>query len=963
MADIIVTDQTPRVQYTASTGLPTVFIYPFPIFANTDLNVYNTPVGVAADDVTQILVYNVDYTVTNSSPPTVGGTITLTVGAPSGNIITIVRNQPDNRLNNYIAGGLFQATDVNTDFDRTVFMAQQNRMYDLNLGIHYNVSAQPVVVTDTVLPLLGANEIWLKNNANTAIVAYDITNGTGTLVNTVTGTANRITAVPTSGDVVVDIASTYVGQTSITTLGTISTGTWRGATVGSAWGGTGFSTYAIGDIIYSSSTNVLSKLAGNTTSGIQYLAQTGTGVVSAAPAWTTISGGDITGAALTETDDTNVTLTLGGSPSTALLRAASLTLGWTGQLALTRGGTNASLTASNGGIVYSTVSALAILAGTATAGQVLLSGASTTPSWSTPTYPSASGSAGKILRSNGTNNVYSTSTFADTYAASTLLYSNGANTVTGLATSNKSVLTTGATGVPVLTAIATDGQIIIGSTAGAPSAATLTAGSGVTITNAGNSITIAATGSGGTVTSVSGTANQINSTGGTTPVLTLSSTTIFPGTVTLNSDPVSALQAVTKQYADALVSGLDFKNPCVAATTAALTVIYSNGVAGVGATLTNAGTQAAFSIDGQTPIATSRVLIKNQASTFQNGIYTVTVVGTGATNWVLTRSLDYNTAAQIGPGDLVPVTTGTVNANTLWLETSIVTTIGTDPITFSQFSSAPLTLPVSVTNGGTGLTSTTVNQLLYSSSNNVIAGLATANSASLVTTSSGVPVMSSTLTNGQIIIGSTGATPVAASLTAGANITITPGAGTITIAAASGAAGAWTKVSTGTASSSASIVFTGLSNTYISYMVEFTNVVVASNTVDFYAVFGTGGTPTYQTSAYYGNTQGGSSSSGIATYNFSNAAQITINSNNSGLHLTTAAGAALDGRFYISNPSQSTVNHQCNWQVVYQGSGTETVQVPGGAEWRGTTAVTAIKFSMSSGNIASGIFTLYGLTG
>lgn len=89
----------------------------------------------------------------------------------------------------------------------------------------------------------------------------------------------------------------------------------------------------------------------------------------------------VTPAALTKTDDTNVTLTLGGSPSTALVNAASLTLGWSGQLALTRGGSNASLTASNGGIVYSTASAMAILAGTATANLPLLSGSSAAPAW------------------------------------------------------------------------------------------------------------------------------------------------------------------------------------------------------------------------------------------------------------------------------------------------------------------------------------------------------------------------------------------------------------------------------------------------------------------------------------------------------------------------------------------------------------------------------------------------------
>ncbi len=72
-------------------------------------------------------------------------------------------------------------------------------------------------------------------------------------------------------------------------------------------------------------------------------------------------------------------------------------------LPLSSGGTNASLTASNGGIFYSTSTAGAILSGTATANQVLLSGASTTPTWSTATYPSTAGTSGNILTSNGTN--------------------------------------------------------------------------------------------------------------------------------------------------------------------------------------------------------------------------------------------------------------------------------------------------------------------------------------------------------------------------------------------------------------------------------------------------------------------------------------------------------------------------------------------------------------------------------
>jgi hypothetical protein len=110
------------------------------------------------------------------------------------------------------------------------------------------------------------------------------------------------------------------------------------------------------------------------------------------------------GAALTKSDDTNVTLTLGGTPNTALLVAASLTLGWTGQLSLARGGTNANLTASNGGIVYSTATAFAVLSGTATANQVLLSGLSTTPAWSTATYP-ATTAQGDVIYSSAANTI------------------------------------------------------------------------------------------------------------------------------------------------------------------------------------------------------------------------------------------------------------------------------------------------------------------------------------------------------------------------------------------------------------------------------------------------------------------------------------------------------------------------------------------------------------------------------
>jgi hypothetical protein len=106
----------------------------------------------------------------------------------------------------------------------------------------------------------------------------------------------------------------------------------------------------LGDTIYGGVSGVATRLAGNITTAKQFLSQTGNGSASAAPAWATIAGSDITGAALTKTDDTNVTLTLGGTPATSLLRAASITVGWTGTLAVGRGGLGSSATPTNGQI-------------------------------------------------------------------------------------------------------------------------------------------------------------------------------------------------------------------------------------------------------------------------------------------------------------------------------------------------------------------------------------------------------------------------------------------------------------------------------------------------------------------------------------------------------------------------------------------------------------------------------------
>ncbi len=177
----------------------------------------------------------------------------------------------------------------------------------------------------------------------------------------------------------------------------------------------------------------------------------------------------------------------------------------------------------------------------------------------------------------------------------------------------------------------------------------------------------------------------------------------FTGTVTLPGDPTLALQAATKQYVDNAAAGLNAHGAVAYATTAALgttgnlvggtiTPTYNNGSSGVGATLTIATSSnwTAITIDGQSLVVGDRVLIKNQATTLQNGIYTVTSVGGigNTTSFVFTRADDQNTTPEMAAGDLVYVTAGTSNGTTLWVQTAKIVAIGTTGVTWSQFSGA-----------------------------------------------------------------------------------------------------------------------------------------------------------------------------------------------------------------------------------------------------------------------------------
>lgn len=158
------------------------------------------------------------------------------------------------------------------------------------------------------------------------------------------------------------------------------------------------------------------------------------------------------------------------------------------------------------------------------------------------------------------------------------------------------------------------------------------------------------------------------------------------------ADPTTAQEAATKAYVDNVASGLNPLQACYAGTIGANIVgTYLNGVAGVGATFVVTAT-GAFTLDGTTPPQGSRILLKDQSSGFQNGIYDLTLAGSVGVSPILTRSLDYNTAATMNAGDLIPIVNGTVNVITSWLQTAVITTVGTDSLTFTEWSYNPAAL-------------------------------------------------------------------------------------------------------------------------------------------------------------------------------------------------------------------------------------------------------------------------------
>jgi hypothetical protein len=512
--------------------------------------------------------------------------------------------------------------------------------------------AQTISGSQTAVTLSVTNGTSLSQagSGSTGSSQYQIINCTGNPASALTVT------VPSASKVYLVLNNTSTNQT-VTVKGSATTGVtvaaaraaliaWNGTdyelvatddaskmngVLAAANGGTGQSSYAVGDTLYATGTTALSKLAIGASG--RYLSSTGT-----APQWSAP-------AALTKTDDTNVTLTLGGSPTTALLNAASITAGWTGQLSVSRGGTGASTLT---GYVYGNGT------GAFTASTTIPNSATTATSANTASAIVARDASGNF--SAGT--ITATLSGSATQVSNSLTLATSGTGLSGSATFNGSSAQT-FTVTSNATSANTVSTIVARDSSGNFSAGTITATLSGNATNVTGTVAVANGGTGST--SASGARTNLGATtvGANLFTLTNPSAVTFPR---FNADnTVSALDAAT--FRSAIGAGTGGGSVTSVSGTGTVQGLTLTGTVTSSGSLTLGGSLSAVSlttqVTGTLPIANGGT--GSTSTTFVNlasnvtGTLPVANGGTGQTSLTANQALFGNGTSGVNASSLLQI--------------------------------------------------------------------------------------------------------------------------------------------------------------------------------------------------------------------------------------------------------------------------------------------------------------------
>ena len=619
-----------------------------------------------------------------------------------------------------------------------------NQAAQVNSGLSYNPSNGTLTATSFSGSFSG--------NATTATSA---TSFTGSLSGDVTGTqsATAINGSSAAGGHIISALTANAGTLTNNTSGNAATATTatnatNATNIGTTASSSNASYYPV--FVGASSSG---NQAAQVNSGLSYNPSTGT------LAATSFSG-SFSGNATTATSATNFTGSLSGDvtgtqSATTVVKingntvpanaAGALTNNGTGTLSWSPAFTNPMT--SPGDLLYGGTSGNPTrLAATATANQVLLSGANAAPSWSTATYPT-------------------------TTTANQLLYSNATNTITGLATSNSGVLVTSNSGVPSISATLPSVGIGV-----APTSNMLAVGGNIELTNAANDkittansdLVLEQTGD------VYGTTRlHIQNRNGSNCALFEQAGTVNladfgfkPGATGVQSNiRLEDRNTQIRNTANDGVGEFQFYMNTTGANGGSPTYNFSTGEGATSIEVGNVGI-GLVNPSQKLTVYNGNVLLSNNGTADQlqlqgsgSGSTSFQAGAQGSTNIIYTLPTALPSAANealvaTGTSSPVQLSWGTTMLNpmtspgdliyggTSGTPTRLAATATANQVLLSGANAAPswstATYPAT----------TTANQILYSSSNNNVTGLATANNGVLATNSSGVPSISATPTLG-----------------------------------------------------------------------------------------------------------------------------------------------------------------------------------------------------------------------